>query len=128
MVVSAAEQPSVGARKSPPKKQGSVIDRTKFDSVYRAGKAVSEAVTSEISPREFDRLILTFKTESSIATDKGSTKAEHDLAFKYSMAMLTYSLGAAMPERTEADIDAKFAKFKEATDTFNEANEIYLKK
>jgi hypothetical protein len=105
------------------------LDRSKFDKVYAAGKAVHEASYLSavgVSPRQFQQLLLAMNTELSIAADKVTTKAEKSLFGKYQMAELSFDLGLTFYGRYNATKGT--AAMREATERIDAADKIYLGK
>lgn len=99
------------------------IDKGKFDKVYAAGKAIEQAAIGDISRREWDGLMRTFKTEASIASDKSTSPEENHLSAEYSIAALQFSAWVVMTD------PAKKAEYwTKATDKLDTANAVYLAK
>jgi hypothetical protein len=108
------------------------INRSTFDKVYAAGKAVAEArflSAVGVSPRQFQQLLLTFNTELSVAWDRVATKADKALAAKYQLAYVKFELGAS---QLDSSLRATWTKgletMSDAAATLNAANAIYLGK
>lgn len=98
------------------------IDRSKFDAVYRAGKAVNAAQFGDINA-QFRTLLLNFETEASIASDKASGLAEGNLASTYHTAQLQFQAGLITRDATQRQ-----ARWAEASSTLAKADKIYLGK
>lgn len=106
------------------------IDRSKFERVYQAGKAVDGAKFLSavgVAPWQFQQLLLAFETEISVLTDKVSTKAERALAAKYQVAMLKYRLGLS-EYQTDGAHHFGTDTMADAGAGLDKANAIYLSK
>lgn len=105
------------------------LDKTKFDKVYAAGKAMVDApkyeagLAAALVTRQAN---LAFKSEVSMAVDKATTKAEKALAAKYAEAQWRFELDLA-PER-HLSRDAWKAALDKAYGVLDAADRMYLGK
>jgi hypothetical protein len=66
------------------------IDKTKFDSLYHAAKAIEASTSVGVNYSDFGRLLKAFATELSIANDKAITKKEKELINAFNDAFRMY--------------------------------------
>jgi hypothetical protein len=113
------------------------INRSKFEKVHAAGQAVVDALGLEGLVGQMEQVKTTreFTTEASLASEKATTKAEVDLAFKYGNAAWGFatSLSSDMLDlRLRLVNSASLALTKkmrdEAWETLRAADKIYLAK
>lgn len=67
-----------------------VIDRAKFEPLYRAGKTIESASAVGLNLPKLNELIQGFATEVSIAKDKASAEKERVMVAKYEQALQAY--------------------------------------
>lgn len=108
------------------------IDKSKFDKLYEAGKAVSSAQYLSavgVTPRELKRLLLVMDTERKIVLDKATTKSEKALAGRYALAQIEFDLALTYYQQAVPGDNARWSDtFTKATGTLDAANDIYLGK
>ena len=102
------------------------IDRSKFDAVYRAGKAVDGASSpsAHTSLAAFRGLLLTFETEAGVAVDKAAGPEEVALAKLYREAKTWFDIGLI----SQADDPRRLANWTKASETLAQADKVYLGK
>src|SRR5262245_25778084 len=96
------------------------VDRSKFDSVYRAASAVESAVATNVLDRQLEPLIAAFKAESAAAAEHAATRAERELANKFDQSRVRFEQGVAARDLSRYDL------WKTASSMLDEANKIYL--
>jgi hypothetical protein len=64
-----------------------VIDQKKFETLYRASKAVEGAIGVGVTYQEFGKLLQSFSTELSIANDRPRSPEEQQLVNRYTEAL-----------------------------------------
>jgi hypothetical protein len=63
------------------------VDQHKFESVYRAGKAIEGSLAVGVTYMKFTELVQSFATEVSVAKDKAANPAERQLVELYGEAL-----------------------------------------
>ena len=96
------------------------IERAKFDNVYRAARAVDDAVATNVLDRQLEPLIQAWKAESAAVMGKSSTRAERELASKYEAARAKFEQGLAQRDLSRYDA------WKSGASMLEEANKTYL--
>ncbi|MGI8785170.1 MAG: hypothetical protein ACR2L2_16150 [Acidobacteriota bacterium] len=94
----AAEREATAAKKA-------AFDKTKFEGVYRAAKAVEGASNSGVNCLKFSELLQSLATELSILSDKISTEQEKELAALYVAVSATYQDSSML---WKAKLDTKY--------------------
>lgn len=123
--------PNLGTPPAPPLTGAELaeLDRSKFDKVYAAGKAMVESPKYEpglAAALVTRQAMLAFKTEVAIAADRASSKAEKVLAGKYGEAQWRYELGL-VPE-LHLSLEKWKVAYAKASAALEDANAMYLGK
>jgi hypothetical protein len=115
--------------KSIPTGAAAVIDRSKFDRVYEAGKLVE--VTSTAGNRfRFQDALVDYRRQISIAQDRAATQAERDLAGEFLLSYFEFNLASTMATTVISRSDAQVygEQLRKAFATLERASSQYLAK